>query len=171
MKHLTLFELTDTISNLVDDIVDAQMAGDTDEVDALFSELDNLYEARDAKHEGYVHVIKNADASAKNCQAEAELFSKRATALKNLSGRLKETLRADMEMHGENATTAGRFKIARQNGPARVVVLIDPTELPTDYQRVTVDPDKSALKDALKTGDVIEGVELEPTEHIRIRVK
>lgn len=171
MKHLTLFQLTDTITNIVDDIVDAELAGDTDEVDALFSELDTHYDARSEKHEGYIHVIKNAENAAEACKTEAETFAKRATALKNLSGRLKETLRADLEKHGETHTTAGRFKIARQNGQARVVILVDPSDLPSEFQRVTVEPDKSALKDALKTGDVVEGVELEPTEHVRIRVK
>lgn len=171
MKHLTLFELTDAITDLVDDIVDAELTGDVDEQQALFDELDSLYDARTEKHEGYVHVIKNAEAAAAACKAEAEAFKKRATALGNLASRLKETLQADLEQHGEKSTTAGRFKIARQNGQPRVIVRIDASELPDDYQRRTIEPDKTALKDALKSGEVVDGVELEPTEHIRIRVK
>ena len=171
MSHLTLFDLTQTISDLVDDLVDAHIAGDTEEIQALFEELDSLYGARSEKHVGYIHVIKNAESAAENCKAEASLFAKRANALKNLASRLKETLRMDLREHGEKSTTAGNFKIARQNGAPRVVVRIDPESLPDDFQRITIEADKSALKDALKRGESVDGVELEISEHVRIRLK
>lgn len=171
MKHLTLFELTDAITELVDDIVDANLAGDTEDVETLFDELDSLYDARSEKHEGYVHVIKNSETAAAACKAQAATFYARAKALESLSRRLKETLLADLHQHGEKSTTAGNFKLARQNGTPRVVVSIDAADLPVDYQRITIEADKLALKDALKAGEEVNGVELEPTEHIRIRVK
>lgn len=171
MKHLTLFQLTDTISNIVDDIIDADIAGDDEELKALFDELESLYGARSEKHEGYVHVIKNAEATAKACRAEAAAFAARGKALENLSKRLKDTLLADLHQHGETTARAGKFRIARQAGQPRVVVRVEASELPDDYQRVSIEADKTALKDALKHGEAIDGVELEDTEHIRIRVK
>ena len=171
MKHLTLFQLTDTITALVDDIVDAQIAGDEEELNALFDELATLYGARSEKHEAYVHVIKNAEATAKACRAEAAAFTARGKALENLSHRLKDTLLSDLHQHGEERTTAGNFRLARQNGQPRVVVGIPPEELPTDYQRVTIEADKTALSDALKHGEQVDGVALEETEHLRIRVR
>ena len=170
MKHLTLFELTDAITDIIDDIVDALMADDTDLVDSLLDELDSLYGARSEKHEGYIHVIKNAETASAACKAQANAFYARAKALENLSRRLKDTLLADLHQHGETRTDAGNFKIARQNGQPRVVVHVEASELPQDYQRVTIEADKTALKDALKHGETIDGVELESTEHIRIRV-
>ena len=171
MKHLTLFQLTDTISNIVDDIVDADIAGDEEERHALLEELATLYGARSEKHEGYVHVIKNAENTAKSCKAEAHAFLARAQALLNLSRRLKDTLLSDLHQHGEQRTDAGKFQIARQNGQKRIVVGIPPEELPTDYQRVTIEADKTALKTALSNGEKVDGVALEDTEHLRIRVK
>ena len=171
MKHFTLFQLTDAILDIVDDIVDASIAGDEEELNALYDELSTHYGKRAEKHEGYVHVIKNAEATAKACKAQAAAFYARAKALENLSRRLKDTLRADLEQHGETRTTAGNFKVARQNGQPRVVLSIEASELPTDYQRVTIEADKTALKDALKSGEVVDGVALEDTEHLRIRVK
>ena len=170
MKHLTLFELTDAITDIVDELVDALIAGDTEEVESLLDELDSLYGARAEKHEGYVHVIKNAETAAAACKAQANAFYARAKALENLSRRLKDTLLADLQQHGETRTRAGNFKIARQNGSPRVVVSIDAADLPVDFQRITIEADKTALKDALKHGETIDGVELESTEHIRIRV-
>ena len=170
MSRLTLFELTDTIMTIIDDIVEADLAGDTEELDSLYDELDTHYIARSEKHEGYVHVIKNAEAAVDACKAEAASFTARAKALEALSRQLKENLRIDLEEHGEKTATAGKFKITRQNGTQRVVLSIEPSELPTDYQRVTIEANKTELKNALKNGTAIDGVELEDTEHVRIRV-
>ena len=169
MKHLTLFQLTATITDIIDDIVDAEIAGETDE--NLFDELDSHYGARADKIEGYIHVIKNTTAAATNCRAEAEGFAKRAKALENLAKRLKETLHADLIKNNELTTTAGNFRIARHTGQPSVVLLVDASDLPTDYQRVKIEADKTELKNALKRGEIINGVELRETEHVRIKVR
>ena len=169
MSKLNLFELTAAIVDIVDDIVDADMH---DEPTAdLYDTLSALYVSRTAKVEGYVHVIKNAEAAAIACKAEAEAFAKRAKALENLSRSLKETLRLDLTAHDEKSVEAGAFKVARQNGQPRVVVRIEASELPAEYQRVKVEADRTALKSALTGGEDVDGVELEATEHVRIRVK
>lgn len=169
MKHLTLFQLTETIADTVADIIDADLDGE-DTTD-LHDSLAALYKTRSAKYEGYVHVIKNTENAAEACKAEAAAFTARAKALENLSRYLKTTLRDDLHQHGEKSVAAGNFRIARQKGQPRVVVRIDASELPADYQRVRVEADKTALKTALKAGETVDGVELETTEHIRIRVK
>ena len=172
MKHFTLFQLTDAIRDIVDDIVDAIITGDTEAVESLIDELDSLYERRSEKHEGYVHVIKNAEAAAEACYKEATAFYARNKALKGLATRLKDTLMADLHQHGETRTTAGTFKIARQkNSQPSVILNIDAEALPEAYQRLTIEADKTALKDALENGTEIDGVSLETGEHLRIRIK
>ena len=172
MKHLTLFQLNDEIAALVDEIIDAELAGDTELVDALLGELASLYDAREAKHEAYVHVIKNAEATAVACYKEANAFYARNKALKNLAGRLKDILMGDLKEHDAKSTTAGPFKIARQkNSQPSVVMNIDAEALPTEFQRITIEADKEVIKDALENGTEIDGVALVTGEHIRIRVK
>ena len=171
MKHLTLFELTDAITDIVEDIIDALIAGDTEAVERLIDELDSLYGARASKHEGYVHVIKNAEAVADACYKQATAFSARNKALKGLATRLKDTLMADLQQHGETRTDAGNFKIARQkNSQPSVILNIEAEALPTEYQRITIEANKDALKDALNNGTEVEGVALVTGEHLRIRV-
>lgn len=171
MKHLTLFELTDAITDLIDDIVDALIAGDTEAVESLIDELDSLYGARSEKHEGYIHVIKNAETASAACKAQAAAFYARAKALENLSRRLKDTLLADLQQHGERRTTAGNFKIARQkNSQPSVILNIEAEALPTEFQRLTIEANKEALKEALNNGTEIDGVALVTGEHIRILV-
>ena len=74
-----------------------------------------------------------------------------------------------MIQHGEKQTNAGKFRLSRRRGPSRVVLHIDAVDLPEAYQHITAD--RNALRRALSNGEAIEGVELEPTEHIRITVK
>ena len=154
MNTFTPFEITE----IIHDIIDAQIAGDEDEIQALMEKLDALYSERSEKHEGYIHVIRNA-------QAEAQALRTRASALTNLAKQLRGTFLDDMIQHGEKKTNAGKFRLSRRNG-ARVVLHIDAGDLPEEYWRITAD--KNALRRALSGGEVIEGVELEPTEHVRI---
>lgn len=162
MNTFTHVEPTDTIEAIIKDLIDAQIAGDADEIQALMEKLDTLYSQRTEKHEGYIHVIRNA-------QAEAQALRARATALTNLAKQLKGTLLDDMIQHGEKGTNAGKFRLSRRNGPPRVVLHIDAVELPEKYWRITAD--KTALSRALRTGEAIQGVELERNEYIAITVK
>ena len=172
MKHLTIFDLRAEIEQIIDEILDAEIAGDTDAVDALHTELDKLYNARAAKHEGYVHVIKNTLNAAQGCKAEADFFAKRATALNNLAKRLKDTLKEDLIHHDEESVKAGKYRIARQkNSQPTVNVHIPDEDLPADYQNVTIEADKPALKQAITNGADIDGVDMEYGEHVRIRAK
>ena len=151
MNTFTPFEITDTLEVIRRDIIDAQIAGDEDEIQALMEKLDALYSERSAKHEDYIHVIRNAEMEAK--------------ALNTLAKLLRGTLLDDMIQHGEKQNNVGTFRLSRRNG-ARVVLHIDAGDLPEEYRRITAD--RNALRRALSGGEVIEGVELEPTEHVRI---
>ena len=151
MNTFTPFEITDTLEVIRRDIIDAQIAGDEDEIQALMEKLDALYSERSEKHEDYIHVIRNAEMEAK--------------ALNTLAKLLRGTLLDDMIQHEEKQNNVGKFRLSRRNG-ARVVLHIDAGDLPEEYRRITAD--KNALRRALSGGEVIEGVELEPTEHVRI---
>ena len=151
MNTFTPFEITDTLEVIRRDIIDAQIAGDEDEIQALMEKLDALYSERSEKHEDYIHVIRNAEMEAK--------------ALNTLAKLLRGTLLDDMIQHGEKQNNVGTFRLSRRNG-ARVVLHIDAGDLPEAYRRITAD--RNALRRALSGGEVIEGVEIEPTEHVRI---
>ena len=151
MNTFTHVEPTDTLEAIIHDTIDAQIAGDEDEIQALMEKLDTLYSQRSEKHEGYIHIIRNAEMEAK--------------ALNTLAKLLRGTLLDDMIQHGEKQNNVGKFRLSRRNG-ARVVLHIDAGDLPEAYRRITAD--RNALRRALSGGEVIEGVELEPTEHVRI---
>ena len=166
----TLFKLTDEIKALIADIADADVDGE--DLESLYEELDSLYASRADKLVGYVKVIKNSLHASEGQKEIADLFDKRATALKNIAKRLKETLLADLEIHGEKSVTAGDFKIARQkNSVPTLDIKVDAEALPEAYQIVEIEADTDALREALKRGEQIDGASLEKGEHIRIRAK
>ena len=115
MNTFTPFEITDTLEVIRRDIIDAQIAGDEDEIQALMEKLDALYSERSEKHEDYIHVIRNAEMEAK--------------ALNTLAKLLRGTLLDDMIQHGEKQNNVGKFRLSRRNG-ARVVLHIDAGDLP-----------------------------------------
>lgn len=153
---------SDTPETAIDDIIDAHIAGDEDDIQALMEKLDTLYSERSEKHEGYICFIRNA-------QEEAKKLRTRARALSKLAKQLRGTLLDDMRQHGEKQTNAGKFRLSLRNGPPRVVLHIDAVELPEKYWRIMADT--TALSRALSTGEAIQGVELERNEHIAITVK
>ena len=119
-----------------------------------------------------MYLIKNSLASAENHKGTAKAFDARAKAHVNLAKTLKERLLFDMQANGEESVPAGEFRIKRQrNSQASVVLDIDAEDLPEDYQKVTVEADKDALKYAIKAGEVIDGVNVETGEHVRIYVR
>lgn len=164
---LSLYDIRSEITLVIEDYL---VSEDRDEQDDLLKQLDELLEAKTDKHESYVHVIRNAESSARELQLEANTFSKRARAHKGLATRLKARLLDDLRHHGEKSVIAGHFKIRRQKSPATVSVDVMPEELPEDYQRVTIEVDKRELLAALKRGEKIPGVSLTQTEHVRIGV-
>ena len=166
----SIFDISREIKNITADIIDAEMNGDTEEVDALFEALEDMHASRSDKHVSYIHVIKNAEHAAAGSRAQAEEHRKKAVARENLSKRLKKTLVGDLQHHGDTSITAGDFKLARQSRES-VKLHIEAEDLPAEYQRVTIDADKTTLKRDLKNKVKIDGVELEAAEHIRISLK
>ena len=167
-KQRTLYEINFEIGMIVEDILHCD---DYTEQTDLLEQLDNLEMERDEKRSNYVHVIRNAEAAARELQMEAKAFQLRASKHSNLAARLKDRLLADLQQHGEQATTAGNWKIRRQASPHKVAVLCQPDEVPEEFQKRTVTVDKRLLLEALKRGEDIEGVELTRDEHLRIAIR
>lgn len=137
---------------------------------ALAEECESLLLQLDDKREAYCKVIRNSEARTKALEDEARRFQMRARVEKGLATRLKATLLEDMEDSGETTAPAGVFSIGvARSQPA--VVLAEDFEPPDAFARVSVTPDKPAIRRALQAGEVVEGAELEERQHLRIRLK
>lgn len=96
---------------------------------------------------------------------------KRLTKLKNVAknnkDRLKNFLGYNLEKMWIEKLDLGVFKISFRNSDS--VVIDEDVLLPEKYQKVTITPDKVALKKAIKNGENIEWVTIVTKKNLQIK--
>lgn len=141
-----LYEIDQDILNCVDP--------ETGEVDA--EKIDSLMGERNDKLEGVALWVKNLTAEADALKAEEKALAERRKAKENKVESLKRWLYT--ALNGEHFETA-KCDVKFRN--SQKVIVTDYTKIPDDYLRFKEpEPDKSAIKKAIKDGIEIGGVEL-----------
>lgn len=162
---MKLFEIDKILENLLemgDDWVDSE----TGEI-LSYHEIELLEMERSAKIEGWGCWIKNQMSDAAALKAEIESMQAR---LKALNTKIESSTRRYQEyLNGEKVSTPKLAVTYRKAEAVEVDVPVD--ELPAQYQRIktTVEPDKTALKAALKAGEEIAGCRLVTRQSMSIK--
>lgn len=120
-------------------------------------QLDSLMMERSDKIESVALWVKNLESDAVAYKAEKEAFAQREKQAYDKAKRLKEWLAKVCE--GEKFSTT---KCSVSFRSSEAVEIVDASEIPDEYLRVkmTSEPDKVAIKDAIKAGMVIGGCQL-----------
>lgn len=163
---MTLYEINEQIRLVLEYGVDHE-TGEMDE--ASWQALDELQMARDEKLEAIGLFIKNLSAEAEAIKAEADALKLRATRKANRAERLREYLRDALVYEGlQKFETA---KVAYTLRKVRKVEITNEEALPECFRRekITVEPDKVAIKAAIKAGEVVEGAELVESQSLTIK--
>lgn len=127
--------------------------------------LDSLLLARDEKIENIACWIKNLKADAEALKAEKDSFAKRQKAAENKVEQLKQYLSNVLE--GEKFSSD---KAAISFRKSEAVEIDDWTKLDKDYLKYKdPDVDKTAVKKALKSGCILNGVRLVEKQNIQIK--
>lgn len=162
---MRLFDIDKILENLLemgDDWVDSE----TGEI-LSYHEIELLEMERSAKIEGWGCWIKNQMSDAAALKAEIENMQAR---LKALNTKIESSTRRYQEyLNGEKVSTPKLAVTYRKAEAVEVDVPVD--ELPAQYQRIktTVEPDKTALKAALKAGEEIAGCHLVTRQSMSIK--
>ncbi len=136
---------------------------------ALVSALDEVGGDFKDKAESVAKFIRNCESDAEAIRAEEiRLAAKRQSLLKkaeNLTGYIE----AMMLMTGQKELKAGIFDMKFVKNPPQIIVL-DESAIPREYF-ITAEPtlSKQALRDAVKAGAVIPGIEIKQQERLRIK--
>lgn len=119
--------------------------------------LDGLMMERSAKIESVALWVKNLESDALAYKAEKEVFASREKQASDKAKRLKEWLARVCE--GEKFSTT---KCAVSFRPSESVVIDDGAIIPAEYVRTktTSEPDKTAIKNAIKAGAEIAGCQI-----------
>lgn len=161
---MTLYEIDRTIMEVVNN--GFAFDEETGEITFDTSNLESLQLERDTKVENIACWIKNLKADIDGLKEEEKALKERRTAKENKIENLEKYLM--FALNGEKFETA---RVAISYRKSQVVEIADGVSLPEEYTRTktTVEPDKTALKNALKGGAVIEGVELVEKNNIAIK--
>ena len=161
---MKLYELTQSYRNLENL---GEQEGLT--VEMIQEALGQVEEDINTKVENTCKVIKEIEADALGIDEEI----KRLTVLKkqkeNTAKKLKEYVEFEMNGIGLNKVEGKLFKISFRK--SKVVKVLDETKIPKEFIKVetTESISKTDLSKALKSGEIIEGVELVENKTLQIK--
>jgi len=152
---MKLYEIDNAIAQELEFLEQAEETGETPE--SIKERLDALQVEREAKLAAIVAIAKNLDAESEACDNEAKRLRARAawnrTRIEGLKWYVSQVLKGQKWGNGVHA-------ISYRNSEA--VEVTDENKIPSLYMRETSywEPDKKLLKEDLKSGASIPGVEL-----------
>jgi len=155
---MTIYEIEAEIMDCID-----QETGEVIDIDRLNA----LEMERDKKISNVACWIKDLKAEAEAIKAEKQALEKRQKAAENKAESLKEWLQGILQ--GEKFKDSRCSISYRRSERVNFADNFNFDTLPDYMKKVTVEPKKTEIKDYLKTGATIEGVELVESSNIQIR--
>lgn len=144
------------------------MAEDNDS-EAIKDTLESVNEAIDDKAENTAKVIRELEGRSETKKKEAQRLRESATSLDNQAKRLKQYLIDQLELTGKKKVQGKLLTVSVRNNQPSVYVE-DERKIPRDYFKEQEPKlDKNRLKDDLKSGTEINGVELKQTKGVNIK--
>lgn len=163
----SLYEINVEIENALSAMLDSvnEETGEVDE--AAVARLEELECARSDKLDNIGAFIKNLMAEVAALKAEAKSLAERAKAKENEIERLKVYVAQSLIARGEKSfeTTRARFSFRRSEA-----VEID-GDVPDSFMniKITREPNKTAIKEAIANGEVVEGAHVVVRQNLQIK--
>lgn len=163
---MTLYEINNEMKMALDDVLNS-VDEETGEVDESYVHiLEDLQMQRDEKLDNIGAYIKNLAAEAEAIKTEEKKLAERRKATENKVERLKNYVAEILNGEKfESSRVAFSFRRSEQ------VVIPDEEHLDERYlvREVTWKPDKKAIKEAIKSGELVVGAYLETKNNLQIK--
>lgn len=158
-----------TLYELTGQYLDIYLMDIDDETKADTLESIDWQEQFEQKAEGYAHVIKTLEADVAMYKTEEANFKAKKQAAQKKLDHIKGNVMTAMTVTGQTEIRSGALTLKVQKNPESVQV--DEDLLPKKYfaKKVELKPDKTTLKELLKSGKKIKGAELIRTEKLVIK--
>lgn len=170
-KPRTLFSIStdlEKLNELLDDCGD-----DAQQQELINQWLEQLGSERDTKLDAYAALISEMLARAAVRKAEAQRMMELAQVDENRARLLKDRLKLFFETHNLKTVETARYKLSLAKNSTRPLIVdpdISPTQLPEQFQKVSVEVNTTAIREALKQGEELPFARLgESGHHIRIK--
>ena len=139
-----------------------------DELAAQMNALDELGGELTVKADNIVRYMRNLSSEADALKAEEDKLYQKRKAIENKHDRLKNYLAVQLYLAGIRELKAGIFKLRFQpTTPA--ISIIDESALPEKFWIVWREASKQAIKDAIRKGEEVPGIEIQRGETLVIR--
>ena len=138
----------------------------------LKEELAKIDDGIEVKAENYGKIIKNLEGDVLGIDAELKRLQNAKASKMNTINRMKENLMTSMKETGKTKfkTELFSFGVAKNGGLAPLELTVKPGELPSEFQKVTIEADNKALRDYInETGDLSYAVLKDRGEHLNIK--
>lgn len=152
-------------------MVDALMATDNDSqtiADTIEAESYPL----EVKAQNVAYAIKNLEATAAAIKAAEQEMAARRKAIENRALHIKTYLQACMEVAGVSKIECPHFQLSIKNNPPSVEIYEDkliPAEFMKQPEPPPAQPDKTAIKEAIKAGRDVPGAQLVAAKRLEIK--
>lgn len=118
------------------------------------------------KADSYYSMMDHLGATAERYRKRSEAYSAAAKTAESVIERMKDRIHSAMQIMGKTEVEGNTIRFKIQNSPASLKIE-EGAKLPSDMTIVTVTPDTTKIKAALKSGETIEGCRLEQGTHVR----
>ena len=168
MTALHLYDLAEEAVAL-DDLLAMDDGEWTDEAEALATELTGKLATKADAFGGYLRGLEAQD---EVLAAEITRLTARRRAVIARTAKLKQYGLLALQRMERPKVAGDLFTLAVQNNPPSVALTVGVDALPPQYVRTIPEqrePDKTAIRDALKRGETIDGATLTTTQSLRVR--
>lgn len=156
MTTTRLWELSEEIrqlENAISAIADDETLNDEDRETKLQETFNKWLETGESfkqKAEQVARYIRHQEALAVARKEEARRIRELASTAENQAARLRKYLTNQMMISGVDRIDGVTTKISIRKKQPQVLLNVPPEELPTEYVRVTMKPDLTKIRSALK---------------------
>lgn len=163
---MNIYELTGAYKHL-----ETAIALNPDD-EELKEELAKINDDIEVKAENYGKIIRNLEGDVLAIDNELKRLQSAKASKVNAVNRMKENLMTSMKETGKTKfkTELFSFGIAKNGGVAPLELTVKPEDLPSEFQKVTIEADNKALREYInETGDLSYAVLKDRGEHLNIK--
>ena len=158
-KHRrSLFNISEDLEKL-NELLD-EVGNDAEQQELIQQWFETLGEERDRKLDGYAALISEMQARADVRKVEAKRMQELATIDDNRARLLKDRLKAFFQQHDLKTVNTNRYRLSLAKNGGKAPLILDEnlaiTSLPEHFQKVSIDADTAAVREALEKGESLD---------------
>lgn len=163
MANFTLYELTEEARELQDMMEEYPPETFSDTIESLQLMIED-------KADSYAVVNQNISNEIAALKAEEERLRARRNALERNQLRLLKSIKEAIKALGKTKIKTEKFTFSVVKNGGLPSIKVDGEKLPDKFKKIIMEPDSECIREAVKAGEAIPGVEVLPRgEHLTIK--